>query len=410
MARVEPQYDRETVNRAGLVLRTVEREKRPLQGNRAIEYHSAVDIVNNWRSSHAYPLNAIQSTLRSTCRTHGGGKFLIARRIKRLSSIAHKLDRFDTMRLSQMQDLGGCRGILPVAGDVQVVAAHYQHGSRQKHEIATVDDYLAQPRKSGYRGIHLVFRYHSEVKANAPYSGLKIEMQLRSRYQHAWATAVETVGMFSGQALKSSLGSEEWQRFFSLMGSALAMREKMPLVPGTPPLRPRLLSELAGLADHLHVTDRLRGYRDAVKALLREAQSNASLYLLELDTADQTLTVTGYRNENLAEATKRYAEIEAKAEESLNGNVDAVLVSVESVTNLARAYPNYFADTRVFIQLMHQAISGHSRGIRVPADIQLGDARQTPPVSVAQPRQPSLPLNFPEEPTAQVAKKPRRRA
>jgi hypothetical protein len=40
------------------------------------------------------------------------------------------------------------------------------------------------------------------------YNDLKIEMQLRSQYQHAWATAVETVGTFIGQALKSSIGPE----------------------------------------------------------------------------------------------------------------------------------------------------------------------------------------------------------
>ena len=50
---------------------------------------------------------------------------------------------------------------------------------------------------------------------------------------------------------------------------------------------------------------------------------------------------------------------------------DAVLVSVESVNNLGRAYPNYFADTRVFLQLMQQALSGHSRGIKNPAEIPL---------------------------------------
>jgi hypothetical protein len=43
-----------------------------------------------------------------------------------------------------------------------------------------------------------------------------------------------------------------------------------------------------------------------------------------------------------------------------------VLVSLESVNNLGRAYTNYFGDTRVFLQLMQQALSGHSRGIVLP--------------------------------------------
>jgi len=59
-------------------------------------------------------------------------------------------------------------------------------------------------------------------------------MQIRSQLQHAWATAVETVGTFLQQALKSSQGDEGWQRFFALMGNAMAMRERRPPVPNTP--------------------------------------------------------------------------------------------------------------------------------------------------------------------------------
>ena len=379
MARVEPAYDREAINRAGLFLREVERQRRDPTAEETDmpRYWEALEVINNWRSSHAYPLNAIQATLRSTAKRRAN-KFLIAQRIKRLSSIAHKLDRFEKMRLSQMQDLGGCRAILGTVAEVQDLAQFYSKVSRQKHEIATVDDYIQQPKASGYRGEHFVFKYHSDIKANQCYNGLKIELQLRSRYQHAWATAVETVGMFSGQALKSSLGSEEWQRFFSLMGSVVAMREKMPLVPDTPTQRAPLLAELAQYAISLNVTDRLHGYRNAVRAMQQPTQAGASYFLLQLDPSEGTLSVSGYRADNIAEAAKKYAEAEAKQ----GGGADSVLVSVESVNNLGRAYPNYFADTRVFLQLMQQALSGHSRGIVVPElQIDTSAAAMAPPAA-----------------------------
>jgi len=382
MARVEPEYDREAINRAGTLLREVERHGRVEAKVDLQQYWGALDVINNWRSSHAYPLNAIQVTLRGTARRRAG-KYLVAQRIKRLSSISHKLDRFESMRLSQMQDLGGCRAILGGVAEVQDLAQYYGKMSRQKHEIATVDDYIDKPKASGYRGVHFIFKYHSDIKANQSYNGLKIEMQLRSRYQHAWATAVETVGMFSGQALKSSLGSEEWQRFFSLMGSVVAMREKLPLVPDTPTQRVPLLAELAEYAGRLNVADRLHGYRSAVKAMQQPTQSGASYFLLQLDPTQGTLSVTGYRAENIAEASKKYAEAEAA---QAGSNADSVPVSVESVTNLGRAYPNYFADTRVFLQLMQQALSGHSRGIVVP------EVHIEPPVGPA-PRVPGPPTN-----------------
>ena len=124
------------------------------------------------------------------------------------------------MKLSQMQDLGGCRAVMDNVGAVRRLVGYYQKESGIKHELAKLDDYIAAPQESGYRGVHLVYRYYSDKKPKAMYNGLKIEMQLRSQYQHAWATAVETVGAFIGQALKSSMGDKEWRRFFSLMGSS----------------------------------------------------------------------------------------------------------------------------------------------------------------------------------------------
>ena len=38
--------------------------------------------------------------------------------------------------------------------------------------------------------------------------------------------------------------------------------------------------------------------------------------------------------------------------------MDAVLVSVDSLAALEKAYPNYFADTRVFLELLRQTLAG----------------------------------------------------
>ncbi len=50
---------------------------------------------------------------------------------------------------------------------------------------------------------------------------LLIELQLRTRLQHEWATAVETMGTFLQSSLKSSQGPEEWLDFFSLFVGTL---------------------------------------------------------------------------------------------------------------------------------------------------------------------------------------------
>jgi hypothetical protein len=361
MAWTQPEFSREEINSAAKVVLSAAGKKdwTPVEWD---DYQIALYRVHNWRGSHAYPLNTFQMNLR-----HTAGRFdvnsLVAQRMKRLNSIVHKLQRFGDMRLTQMQDLGGCRAIFSTVALAQDVSHYYEKVSSIKHELASKDDYIGEPKTSGYRGIHLVYRYLSDKGSKKIYNGLKIEMQLRSRYQHAWATAVETVGMFSGQALKSSLGSKDWQRFFSLMGSVIALRERCPLVTDTPTNRAQLLSELAEYAQELNVEARLNEYGRALRHLETSVQ-DAAFYLLELDPARGELSITGFESDEAEIAQTRYSDAEEKVRE--NPGSDAVLVSVDSVNALQRAYPNYFADTRVFLALMSQALSGHARPIAVP--------------------------------------------
>lgn len=362
MAWASPRYDREEINRAGKVLvREMEADDTPWGGGieRYTEWNKALEIINNWRSCHGYPLNTFQVNLRNSARSVDQSA-LIAQRTKRLTSIAAKLARFPNMKLTQMQDIGGCRAVVKSAAAVDKLAKFYQNTSRIKHKLATCDDYIAEPPKSGYRGIHLVYRYYSDKSGTKKYNDLKIEIQLRSQYQHAWATAVETVGTFIGHALKSSVGEADWLRFFSLMGSALALRERTPLVPGTPTARSELMAELDHYTDLLSVENRLRAYGDALREI-DEGSSDAHYYLLRLDPSSNELTITGFKLSEIAEAERQYAEAETHVK--AHPGTDAVLVAVESVAALRRAYPNYFADTRVFVELLKQALSGHQKRI-----------------------------------------------
>ena len=342
MAWARPGHTVQEVNKAGRTLVA------GLQGNLGAnedwwnDFQDALAVINNWRASHSYPLNTFQMNLRRTARRFSSSA-LVAQRIKRLASIANKLERQPNMKLSQMQDIGGCRAVLENVAEVQECVRYYIRDSRMKHVRASLDNYIDSPKYTGYRGVHLIYKYHSDK--NDVYNNLKIEMQIRSQFQHAWATAVETVGTFVGQALKSNVGDEEWRRFFSLMGSAIAMREQAPPVPGTPTIRHELISELREYAQSLNVQNRLKAYGNALRAIKRRAEG-ANYYLLELDPEASALTVTGFRLTEIQEAERRY-EI---AEQSVRANPgrDAVLVSVDSVNSLEKAYPNYFADTRIW--------------------------------------------------------------
>lgn len=254
------------------------------------------------------------------------------------------------MRLSQMQDIGGCRAVLGSVGQVRQLVSRYK-ASDIKHKLVAEDDYITTPKRSGYRSHHLIYRYFSDKKAT--HNGLKIEVQMRSQLQHAWATAVEIVGTFIQQALKSSIGEEDWLRFFALMGTALAQRENSPAVPGTPEDSRTLKDELRSYASKLDVAQRLQAYGAAVQVVDLGEVDDADYYLLELDPHAMRVNVIGYRQSELGKASNDYLVVEKKI--SGTGN-DAVLVSADSMLSLRRAYPNYFLDTNRFVEAVATAI------------------------------------------------------
>jgi len=344
MPWAKPEYKRSQVDAAGSVLVAPDPDWYRLG--------EALEIINNWRSSHSFPLNTFQVGLRRMAR-HADPECLVAQRIKRLSSIEDKLRRFHTMKLSQMQDIGGCRAVVKNVRAVKHVADLYLQ-SDLKHRLDHIDNYIEKPKRSGYRGIHLIYRYFSDK--NTTYNGLKIEVQIRSPLQHAWATAVETVGTFIRQALKSSRGEEEWLHFFKLMGTAIALREKTPPVPDTPDDSKKLVRELKHYARSLDVEARLTAYGAALKTWEQSSMEGARYYLLHLDPGEHTITIRGFKARELEQASEEYLAVE-KAIAGHPGS-DAVLVSVESLASLRRAYPNYFLDTHAFIKTVKEALSG----------------------------------------------------
>ena len=217
-----------------------------------------------------------------------------------------------------------------------------------------MDDYIAKPKISGYRGIHLIYKYNSEKIAD--YNGLYIEIQIRSKLQHAWATAVETVGTFLNQPLKSSLGEVKWLRMFALMGSIIALREKSKvLVPDTPTTKAELVAELRTLVKELDVIDSLQMFSTAINISQPGEKKDKHYFLLKLIPSQQQMTVSSFSRRQLDQATAAYLEVEKELK--TQQGTDAVLVSADSLANLRRAYPNYFLDTQVFLNELSRAIA-----------------------------------------------------
>lgn len=339
MAWAVPEHSRRRVDKAG---RTIIDPSAPLE-----EREEARRVINNWRSAHGFPMNTMQMNLRHRARA-ADPDATIARRTKRLSSIESKLDRLKGIKLSNMQDIGGCRAVVSTIDQVDEVVDKCDK-SKGLSPIIRRDNYVKNPKGSGYRSVHLIYKYQG---AATDYNGLQVEVQIRSALQHAWATGVETVGTFIGQALKASQGEANWLRFFQLMSTELAIREGRPGVPNTPSDRAFLREELTLYESRLKVIERLNAYNSALQLIEHDTEfaSDKSFFLLSLEVKTGTLTVTGYRARELARAEQHYASSEAS-----DNTADAVLVQTESLNALRRAYPNYFADTTAFVQAVRRA-------------------------------------------------------
>jgi hypothetical protein len=331
-----PQYLRNQVDKAGFTL--ADANATPA------ELALAFDVINNWRASHSFPLNNFQNNLRVKVRNIQSD-VLVVQRIKRLESIRSKLmrDQTSTLQLSQMQDIGGCPAILKSPMHLQRLVASY-HRSKFNHKLKSEKDYVKSPKQDGYRGHHLVYQYQSSPSQNSAYDKLRIEIQLRTSLQHCWATAVEAVGTFTQQALKSAQGSEDWRRLFALMGTVIARIEKCPLIPGTPADEVALRAELRDLAAKLNAVTNLSAYSVALDYVGTLNQKASKYFLVRYDSGEHKVYVSGFAGNASQAANNAYTEAE-KSKKPLD---NLVLVAADSIHKLKRAYPNYFLDTQQF--------------------------------------------------------------
>lgn len=346
-------FSNTAIDRAGEVLRG----SNPLDP----EFDGALEFINVWRSAHSYPLQAIKMLLLGRARRiHPGA--VVAQRLKRLHSIRAKLV-LESTRLSQMQDIGGCRAIMLSMQHVTELRDKFLEAAsknpRSRHQLLVPKDYIESPKADGYRSVHLILKYQSGLPKNRNYNGFRIEVQLRSRFQHAWATAVEVVDIFSGKpalktSLKTHIGDDRWRRFFILMGSAMAMRERAPLVPNTPTAKPNLIAELKDLANEISAIHFLRSLGHAVNVLGGNQARKAAAYILILDADKKNVTVQSYTESDLPTAQREYLELEKL--NATNPHVQVVQVAVDSIDLLKTAYPNYYLDTTVFLHVLEQLI------------------------------------------------------
>lgn len=327
-------FSKGDVRRAGLLLRD--------------RHHTVTDellqafrVAHEWRASHLAPMRSVRQSLSAKAKAHDPVA-VSAGRLKRMKSVRKKLKR-EPADLTELQDLGGCRAVLPTLDACRSLAIDLIGTS--PHKVQREKDYITKPRPSGYRSHHVVLKFQS---ADPAQHGRFIEVQLRTQLQHAWATALEAVGLVRGEDLKAGEGNADWLRFFALMSGEIARREACPVPDGIADDDCDRRREIRELAKALKAIDTLDSYRRAIQATTSfSSPGRGGMFIIKYDPNSQSVEI----DRSASTPSESYRHVEETSQ-----GVESVLVEVDRAADLRAAYPNYYLDVDDFLSVTRDAL------------------------------------------------------
>ena len=112
--------------------------------------------------------------------------FIITSRIKKYYSTLRKLKKKNCPATidgidKTLQDIAGIRILAPTLTDAYRICKDI----KREFEVIGFDDYIENPKKSGYQSLHLIVR--KQVKYRKEKKTLPIEIQIRTYAQHSWS-------------------------------------------------------------------------------------------------------------------------------------------------------------------------------------------------------------------------------
>ena len=280
-----------------------------------------------------------------------------------MRSIVRKLQRDNNrFKLGALDDIGGCRLIVGSVREVYEAARILD----DLLEHRKIKDYIAAPQRSGYRSYHAIYK--------VPVGGItyRIEVQIRTRLQHLWATGVEAVGEVYGLEYKSpdvraSLEGDERKRdrFLMLSSHLFASEEGRPGVPDVPDDLAAVRREISTICETTHLLEDLRAARSGI-LVQADSDERDEYFLLCLSREIQFFDVVGFPE--FQAANDEYQRLEKEALRIEDGNDvviaepefdNVVLVKAESADSIKSSYLNYSLGVDGFISRVEQ-VSGLS--------------------------------------------------
>lgn len=332
-------YSRNQINRAGEVYISKDTDD--------IAKGEASVVIDNWRKQHLFPLNKIYYASLDYLKSNNLNVVISSQRLKRITSIREKLERNNDMRLGGMQDVGGFRFVFP---DIDSLSKAYDFLIEKNFESFKLEkhnDYIICPKESGYRGYHFIYKYESDDE----YDGLRVELQIRTKLQHDWATAVETAELLTKSQLKASMGDAGWLYFFKLVSAIFAKKEAK-----------NVASYFAKFSDEDYCKDfaridadsmfveKLKGLRTIVASADTANFKNGYVVIL-INFSSRNVQYRCFEEKQWEQANDLYVKMEDNTPKEKGA---VVLVSIADIEELRKAYPSYFLDTAEFLQSLSE--------------------------------------------------------
>lgn len=316
---------------------------------------------DNFREAHNIIIKLFTIELK---KVNFSKQHLIASRNKRIETIISKLCRPEKPKLDRIHDIAGTRiifeNIKSLEDYIDILENTELVNFKEKiNEDKNRYNYIKNPKSDGYRSIHKVFYYSS----NIPYSTLneksfnlenkKIELQLRTRLQHIWATTVEIYDIINKSNIKTGTHNKLETKeglFFkkcSLVFEGIESNdvEKIKIN----------INKIFRDKDLVEIYNRLKGIKNIKNIQLPKTLGSDEVFILitDLNKGKTTFFTTDPIEKNDKQDTflinASYRRLEEK---NTKGEYILLLLTLGDIKKLKNVYPNYFLNTNKFISIL----------------------------------------------------------